>query len=365
MRLVLATPLYPPEIGGPATYASLLFSMLPSRGVEVELVKFGDVRHLPKIVRHIAYFWRVLKAARRADVVLALDPVSTGLPALLAAKIARRPFIVKIVGDYAWEQGKQRFSITETLDDFVLLKRVPLPVYMLRKIQKYVAKNAACIIVPSEYLKRIVSSWKISHKKIKVIYNAIRVEGAGIVPEAVAHLSRPLIVSVGRLVPWKGMVGVIDAVALLRKRGVSASLAIVGDGPDYAALVAYAEKELQSEYVFTGALSHVATLATMKSASAFVLNSTYEGLAHILIEALTLSVPIVATRVGGNPEVIQHEENGLLIESGDTPGLVDALALVLTDTKLGAHLSDNALASAKHFSVETMIHATVTALREI
>src|SRR3990167_7909869 len=106
MRIVIATPLYPPEIGGPATYAKLLFEGLPEKGIEVELVKFSDVRHLPKIIRHIAYFLRVLKAARNANVVLALDPVSVGLPAMKAAQKARKPFVVKIVGDYAWEQGQ-------------------------------------------------------------------------------------------------------------------------------------------------------------------------------------------------------------------------------------------------------------------
>src|SRR3989344_1930156 len=119
MKLVIATPLYPPEIGGPATYAEILMRELPKRGVEVELVKFSDVRHLPKIIRHYFYYRRVLEAARGADAVFALDPVSTGLPAMRAAKKAGKPFAVKIVGDYAWEQGVQRFGVTLDLDEFV------------------------------------------------------------------------------------------------------------------------------------------------------------------------------------------------------------------------------------------------------
>ncbi|MDD3531274.1 MAG: glycosyltransferase family 4 protein [Candidatus Pacebacteria bacterium] len=365
MKLVIATPLYPPEIGGPATYSQLLSEELPSRNITVELVKFGEVRQLPKVLRHLAYFWKVFKVARRSDVVFALDPVSTGLPALLAARCARKPFIVKIVGDYAWEQGQQRFGITKTLDDFILTKQVPFIVHLLRKIQSFVARNAARIIVPSEYLKGIVSSWDMPHRDIDVIYNAVHYENAGTVPKSVARLPRPLVVSAGRLVPWKGMEGVIEAVALLRERGMEASLAIVGDGPDRIALVARAENKLGADYVFTGELSHADTLATVGSADVFVLNSTYEGLSHLLIEAVMLGTPIVATRVGGNPEVVTHKKQGLLVESSNTPELSEALYHMLTDAKLRSHVNARARESAKRFSVETMLDAVVSVIRNV
>ena len=64
MRLVLATPLYPPDPGGPATYAKVLEEELPKRGWQVDLVKFGDVRALPKVRRHFAYFMRAIAPPR-------------------------------------------------------------------------------------------------------------------------------------------------------------------------------------------------------------------------------------------------------------------------------------------------------------
>ena len=151
MRIVIATPLYPPEIGGPATYAKLLLEGLPKKGIEVDLVKFSDVRHLPKIIRHFVYYRRVLKAARSADVVLALDPVSVGLPAMKAAKKAGKPFVVKIVGDYAWEQGRQRFGVTQNLDEFVRTTTVPFRVSVLRRIQTRGAPCATRVIPPLRY----------------------------------------------------------------------------------------------------------------------------------------------------------------------------------------------------------------------
>ncbi len=355
MRIVLATPLYPPEIGGPATYAKLLAEGLPEKGIEVELVKFSDVRHLPKGIRHIAYAWRVFRALRRADLALALDPVSVGLPVCIAAWCARKPFTVKIVGDYAWEQGRQRFGITATLDEFVRERRVPFAVWFLRRVQTGVASYAKHVLVPSRYLEGIVAAWGIPRAKIKVIYNAVPVEAYGAVPWSVAKLPRPLIVTAGRLVPWKHIDGVIDAVVKLRENGVSVSLAVVGEGPEVARLVHRAEEALRSDYVFTGALSHADTLATMASARAFVLNSSYEGLSHFLIEALTLGVSTIATAVGGNAEVIADEETGMLVPFGDTPVLVAVLARVLADESLRARLSTRAKESAHRFSPESML----------
>jgi glycosyltransferase involved in cell wall biosynthesis len=250
MKLVIAAPLYPPEIGGPATYAKILSEGLPAKGIEIQLVKFSEVRHLPKIIRHYAYYRRVLRAARRADIVLALDPVSVGLPALRAAKRAGKPFVVKIVGDYAWEQGQQRFGVTQDLDDFVKNEQKSFFVRRLQKIQTQVTKSATRVIVPSEYLKKIVMTWgspsqgsggpSIPSEKIEVIYNAVSIEPIGKLPENVMKLSRPFVVSVGRLVPWKRFEGVIDAVAQVPQF----SLVIVGDGPEFQSLREHVRNKL-------------------------------------------------------------------------------------------------------------------------
>lgn len=361
MKLLIATPLYPPEIGGPATYAKLLEEGLPGKGIEVELVKFSEVRHLPKIIRHYVYYRRVLKAARSVDVVLALDPVSTGLPAMWAAKKVKKPFVVKIVGDYAWEQGQQRFGITQNLDDFVRTQKVPYIVRIFRKIQTYVARSATQIIVPSEYLKGIVEVWGIPSDKIQVIYNAVPLEHLGVVPESVAKLSRPLIVTAGRLVPWKNIDGVIDAVASISK----ASFAIIGDGPLYETLSQHSSEKLSERSVLTGMLSHQDTLATIHSADIFVLNSSYEGLSHLLIEALMLGIPIVATRVGGNPEVVIDGENGLLVPIDDMEALQNALTQILLHKELHTHLSTGARESSKRFSIDMMLSSVASVMKDL
>lgn len=362
MRLLIATPLYPPELGGPATYARILEEGLQDHGITPAILKFSQVKKYPKFLRHFAYFVLLLRAGKDADVFLVLDPVSTGLPTALAAKILKKPFFVKIVGDYAWEQGTQRFGVRLPLDEFVRTAHVPSMVGIFRKIQSYVARSAEKVIVPSVYLKGIVTHWGINPEHIEVIYNAMQEEAVGtLLPEAEV-MSRPRVVSVGRLVPWKGMPGLIESMVRVRETVPEASLLIAGDGPDLGALETYAHVRLGTNGRLLGRLAHADTLALIKDADVFVLNSTYEGLSHLLIEALSLGKPVIATAVGGNPELIEDGKNGLLIPVGDREALCEALTHLLTTPEHCALLSKAAAASVRKFSPAVLLERTAALL---
>src|SRR3989344_7685566 len=295
MKVLVATPLYPPESGGPATYVAELESGLPERGIEVVIVKFSDVRHLPTLIRHVAYGMRVFFAARGVDLIYALDPVSVGVPALFAARLRGKPLAVKIVGDFAWEQGMQQYGVTSPLEVFVREKSVALPLRFFRFLQKEVALAARRVIVPSTFLKGIVETWGIEGGKIDVIYNAVKLPAVGQVVEALGELPRPLVVSVGRLVPWKGNRELIDAVRLVRQKGKKLSVAIIGDGPERHTLGARAKDTLGSGYTFTGTLSHADAFAAIQYADMYVIDSLYEGLSHTLVEARMAGAAIVAS----------------------------------------------------------------------
>jgi len=360
-RLLIATPLYPPDPGGPATYAHILATNLPEQGIVVEVVSFGAVRHLPKIIRHVAYFLRLLKASRHCDTILALDPVSVGLPALFVSKLQKKRFFVKIVGDYAWEQGRQRFGVKEGLDAFVERRSVSLPVQILRSIQTYVAARATRVIVPSFYLKRIVSTWGIPESSIEVIYNAIPPSEKGLCPEELTGLRDPLVLCVSRLVPWKHVNKVIDAVGKVTAQGLSLTLAVVGSGPLEHELRKQA-KESDALCMMLGAKDRASTDGAFEAADIFVLNSSYEGLSHVLIEALVHGKAIIATTAGGNPELIQDGVNGLLIPVGDTPALTAALIKLIENPDLRMRLQEGARASSDAFGVDAMITKTHTLL---
>ena len=118
MKVLITTGIYPPDIGGPAIYSKLLFDELPKRGFEVEVLVFKDVLKWPYIIRHIIYFLKILKKGRKVDIIFAQDPLGSGMPAAFAAKILRKKFILKIVGDRAWETGVQSFGLKIMLDEF-------------------------------------------------------------------------------------------------------------------------------------------------------------------------------------------------------------------------------------------------------
>ena len=120
-KVLIATGLYSPDVGGPATYARELESHLPDYGFEVVVAPFTWVRKFPPGIRHILYLIVLIEYGEDASIILALDPVSVGLPAVIAARVLRKKFVLKVVGDYAWEQYCQKGKASlefPTLEEF-------------------------------------------------------------------------------------------------------------------------------------------------------------------------------------------------------------------------------------------------------
>jgi glycosyltransferase involved in cell wall biosynthesis len=322
MRLLIATGLYPPESGGPATYTKLLEERLPALGFEVSVLPFSRVRHLPKVFRHAAYFFKCMHMTRHANVVYAQDTVSVGFPAALAAVVLRKPFFVRVPGDHAWEQARQRFGVQDSLDEFQH-KRYGWRVEFLRSLALFTVRRATKVVVPSEYMKRIVSAW--TSVPVVRIYSSIDLALAHTLP---AH--RPegfLVVSSGRPVPWKNF----DAVER-----------VVAQEPAW-------------QFFLAKDLPRAEALGWVKAADVFVLNSTYEGLPHALIEAIALGTPIVATRVGGNQELIEDGTEGLLIPVNDEKALHAALIKISSDPVTARARAEAARSKLSKFSINTTI----------
>lgn len=148
----------------------------------------------------------------------------------------------------------------------------------------------------------------------------------------VAELGLPtgsrIIGTVGRLQPVKDHALLLRAFAKVRLQVPEAALVIVGDGPLRAALEAQAEQAGLSDAVrFMGDRHDVPRLLT--GMEVFALTSTSEGYSVALLEACASSLPIVATDVGGNREIVRHGINGRLVPSGDTAAIATALIALL------------------------------------
>lgn len=364
MKILIATGIYHPQIGGPATYSKLLYDELPRHGFEVEVQSFGDFIDKPKIIRHFLYFWRLLKTAHNADIVYAQDLVSVGLPALLVSQVLNKKFILKIVGDYAWEQGTQRFNVKDHLDEFSKKHEgYSWQVKILKIIEKYVALRADAIITPSEYLKSIISNWGIDESKIKVIYNGFNSK----LPKSVKTTLRKrhgfygkVLISVGRLVPWKGFDSLIKAMRLIKNEIPDATLIIAGEGKELEKLKKIRDEEgLTDSVIFTGKLEQEILFEKVAAADIFILNTNYEGFSHQLLETMALGTPIVTTAVGGNKELISHGNNGLLVSYGDSEAIAESVFSIIRKPTLGFSLSRKAKETVKYFSDERMLNELV------
>lgn len=360
MKILVATGLYTPEIGGPATHIDVLEREFPKQGIDVLAHPFGKVRSYPKIVRHIVYFFGLLRRMRNVSVVYALDPVSVGLPALLASRIAGKPLVLRVAGDYAWEQAAQRFGVTMFLDEFVNHKGPqPFQVRFLQAVERYVAAGADRVIVPSEYLKHIVGKWGIKEEKVTVIYNAFSSLEVRESREEIRRMFQYdglVLVSAGRLVPWKGYRTLIDVVAKLRRNEVVVTCVIIGDGPDHAELVAHAEEAGVAPWVrFVGRQPKETLAVAIKGADIFVLNTAYEGFSHQLLEVMALGIPIVTTDVGGNGELIQNGVSGILVPYNDVDALEAAITHIAHDAPDRIRLTAKAEERALSFTVAHMV----------
>lgn len=369
-KLVIATGIFPPDIGGPATYSQLLLRRLPAYGYEISIVTYGETqaqdnpavirvsRKWPKGIRHLLYGWNVWRIARRADAVFIQGVGGEGIPAMWAARCARKPILLKIVGDYAWEQATQRCGVTESIDAFQIKRYTGWP-KRWQNAQRKVAESAQWIITPSEYLRKLVSGWGISEEKIRVVPNAVAVSKIPCRKEearAECGIDGIVLVSIGRLVPWKGFSALIETIAGLRVELPAIQLVIIGDGPERKMLEQKIKTlNLENQVRLIGAVPKEIVQRYLCAADLFVLNTGYEGFSHQIIEAMAAGVPVLTTRSGGNPEIIDHGHNGWLVEYNDQLELQAAIRKLCMDSNTRTFLSKAGQETATQFSEERML----------
>jgi len=386
-RVLVVTGIFPPDIGGPATYSRLVAGELERRRFFVRLISYRDAevlwgdakdggirkiryrtyfisRKIPKGIRHFLYFLKCVTAGLHCDIFFAQDPVSAGFPALCAARILRKKYIVKVTGDYAWEQGVTRFGVEDAIDVFQI-RHYRFLVELLRFVEAHVCGNADRVLVPSQYLKRIVSGWRIPDENISVIFNAVEPVD---IPESKEEIRRELgipeeekiILSIGRLVLWKGFETLIYLASDLTKTYNWAHVIIVGDGPDYFRLQrAIIEREAENAVTIIGKRSKADIMKYLKASDVFILNTSYEGFSHQIIEAQSAGIPVITTDVGGNPEIITDMENGILVPFNDSRAIRDAVRLIFSDAGVYKKLREHGKERAREFSKERMMKGLI------
>lgn len=380
MKVLLTSPVFPPDLGGPAVYVPSFGRFLVERGHEVRVVAFCsdpepkghpfEVRAIsrgPLPVRYLKAFFAVWKAAREVDVVYVNEHLA--LLHVLAARLAGKPVMIRIMVDGAWEIAHRKGWCGD--DDIVEFQRheygfkVKLTRFLQRRWWKWCSHIVAC----SEFLRQIlIRNHGVAPEKVQRIFNAYH----GPAPESVvatrdeacAELgldpSRRYMLTICRLMVWKRVDGILRA---LKELPEDVTLLIAGDGDmeeEWKALAV--ELGLGDRARFLGNVPHADIPLWIRAADLFVLNSRYEGLSHTLLEVLTLGTPIVASSVCGNPEVVEDGVNGLLVDPNRWQELRDAASKILDDKDLGRRFAEAGLARRERFSREATFSEVEEAL---
>lgn len=322
------------EVGGAQTYVSLLLPALAGRldvtvaahgpGPVVAAARSEGFRFVPlRHVRRALHPWHDLlglvelfRLCRqvRPDIVHA-NSSKAGVLGRVAALLARVPIRIFTVHGWAFAAHK---GLAGRL--YLWADRMMRPLTSL----------AICV---SENERAIgLSARTCSAQRTAVVYNAVETTPAARRQET----SVPRVVSVGRFKYPKDFGTLIEAFAKLDSPFVAQ---LVGDGPDRAELEAATRRhDLSGRVEFLGEREDVPAL--LAAADVFVLSSRSEGLPVSVLEAMSAQLPVVASAVGGVPELVVEGETGLLVPPGEAEALAAALSSLLADGKLRRRLGE-------------------------
>ena len=295
MKVVVVSGIWPPDVGGPASHAPALAAALIEAGHTVEVVTTADrapgprpypvhwvPRGRPAPLRHLAVVREVRRAARDADRVYATTMVRR---AALGAALARRPLVVKLVADEAYERERRAGRFGGTLEAFQAQRGGPR-VRMLRRTRTAALRRARRVVVPSAYLREIALGWGLDRARVSVVPNpapAVPVHPTRDEARAALGIDRLALGTAGRLTAQKALEDTLSALA--RVPGVE--LLVLGDGPERVALERRAGELGVSDRVrFLGAGTRDDVIALFRAVDVGLLTSAWENLPHTLLEAL-------------------------------------------------------------------------------
>lgn len=386
MNLTLVTSIFPPEIGGPATYASEIQKRFRAKGQQVKVVALSgkaevinNVYIAPKrpvklkfigfIYNRLALLASILKSSKSCKLIYAMNPAYIGLVSFVAARLTGKPIVLRFVGDAAWESAFGGKKTERNLEDFLKSPEGGINIRVLLTLQKFILRKTDKIIVPSHFLKDIlVNYYRIDDRKVKVIYNSIDLPDYQKPPfEAPYSFGKPGLITVGRLVRHKRVDGIIEAVRGIVDEYPQVGLLIVGDGPERGNLEKLSQElGVDGKVRFYGKVTHEQMITLLAEADIFVLNSVYEGLPHAVLEAMACKTPVIATNIRGTDEVVKDGKTGLLVAPDNSEDLKEKLAFLLKDKELGKRLAENAYKSiVENFTWDRNLSLLEKELKEV
>jgi len=363
------------NMGGPALHVAYLTAGLAKRGYETTLVagslapgedsmafvadELGvDVVRIDELHREISPARDVVAAIRLARLIRKLRPHilhthtakagAVGRAAALLAGNARPPVVV------------------HTFHGHVLRGYFdPVRARAFRQLERTLARSTTALVAVSPQVRDDLVELDVAPAtRFAVVRLGIELDqrvasgsnGRGETRRVLGIGEGPFTVGwIGRMTGIKRTDDVLLAFKSLRERGIDARLCLVGDGPDRNEVERRAhELGVMRETLFLGYQEQVASL--FAAFDVFILPSANEGTPVTAIEALAAGKPVVATRVGGIPDVVRDGEDGFLVAPGDVDAIAERLAQLATDPQLRARMGEAARARVRErYSVERLV----------
>ncbi|HEY6073933.1 MAG TPA: glycosyltransferase family 4 protein [Anaerolineales bacterium] len=206
-----------------------------------------------------------------------------------------------------------------------------------------------CCRANLEYLKRIAPS---QHHKFLLVYHGVDLNDfhTARIPDVSSHSEPPLILSVGRLVEKKGFDDLLQALFIIKGRGERFQCAIYGEGPLFQQLNQWIQEHgLAGEVMLKGSRTQKELISIFQSASLFIItpfqtdDGDRDGIPNSLLEAMAVGLPVITTAAGGIPELVEHDQNGLLYPPRDigaiSSGIIELLHNAHKRSQLGSAAS--------------------------
>lgn len=299
MKIVFATPIYPPEIGGPATYSKKLEEGLTARGHAVRVVSYQGLRICPQPFRIGLYFLRLLKASFGCDAVYAFNLISCGLPACLVSKILRKKFYIRLGGDFLWERAVESGRTRKPLREYYREKKNLKEKFWIW-LMKLVFSQTDKIIFTSRFQQDIyLDCFGLAAVKTIIIGNPFP-DIRGIQDDLPIEKYR--ILYAGRLLKLKNIDVLIKAFGqAVQQTDKNLTLKIIGEGPEADHL------EIGGKITLVSPLPQQELLREIKQSYLCVLPSLTEITPNFALECLKLQKPILLTRETGYFETFEND----------------------------------------------------------
>lgn len=380
MNMLVFSPYYPPHIGGLESHADEFNTHLSKHGVAISVFTprlphdapeeerrhnnvsiyrfpaFEPIHNYPVPKFWLPKFWKLLRKATspRPDILISRTRFfSTSLFALLFSKIKHTPLVhIEHGSDHAKFNGRFKTLLGKCYD-FTFGRLV------LRSADNVVANSLASAV----FVK------KLSGKICTVIYRGVEIDTILTITPDKNFLEkkngRVAIGFIGRLIDGKGVADLLVALSRLHKKDFIGIL--IGDGPEREKLKQSTKKfNLQEKLFFLGHRTHAESIALLKTCDIVVNPSYTEGLPTSVIEAALCKRAVVATDVGGTPEIITGNGDGFLVPAGDIEKLREKLEYLINHPEIREQFGEQAFLAIKNkFSWNTSTEKYLHVFKEI